>query len=351
MTVQPDSATQRQVGHWMAAWAAMLFALVLIGGATRLTESGLSITEWKPVSGVLPPLSESAWREEFAKYQRIPQYSLMNSGMQLAAFKSIFLWEFVHRLWARLVGVVFALPLLWFLARGAVAPNIRPRLFVLLALLAGEGFMGWYMVKSGLTVRVEVSQYRLAAHLAIALVIYGGTVWTAADIFEPRERSALAGPAGIRRLLLSLVLLVFVTAISGAFVAGLRAGKIYNTFPMMGDGWVPAEYAQLSPAWINLFDNPSAAQFNHRLLAAVICALAASAWWWTRRVRKGGPLALRMHFVLGAVLLQVSLGVATLLLSVPVALGVCHQAGALILFTALILALHTASCGAAAPRV
>ncbi len=347
MTGPIDRAATTIVGRWLVLWAVTLFLLFLIGGATRLTESGLSITEWKPVAGVLPPLGEAAWQEEFAKYQRIPQYARMNASMQLSDFKTIYLWEFVHRLWARLIGVVFALPLLWFAARGAVPRDLRPRLFALLVLMGAQGAMGWYMVRSGLTERVNVSQYRLAAHLALALVIYGLTVWTVADLRSPRPAVASPAPSRVRRVLVALTMLAFGTVISGAFVAGLRAGRIYNSFPMMGDRWIPAEYGSLTPWWRNLFDNPSAVQFNHRLLALTTFALVLAAWRWVRRSTTDQRLAARMHFVLCAALLQLALGIATILLAVPVVLGVAHQAGAILLLTVLLLALHAAPAAAA----
>ena len=336
----------RATGRWLAAWAVTLFLLFLVGGATRLTQSGLSITEWKPVTGVLPPLGEAAWQEEFAKYQRIPQYARLNAAMQLAQFKSIYLWEFVHRLWARVVGAVFAVPLLWFAARGAVRASLRPRLFTLLLLMGAQGAMGWYMVKSGLTERVNVSQYRLAAHLSLALVIYLVTVWTSASLLSPRPADRADSGARVRSALGGLTVLAFGTVISGAFVAGLRAGRIYNTFPTMAGRWVPAEYGSLAPWWRNLFENPSAAQFDHRLLALLTFVGALTAFVSLRRTARDTLLARRMSLVLAAAVLQVGLGIATLLLAVPVALGVAHQAGAILLLTALLLALHAAPAAA-----
>jgi cytochrome c oxidase assembly protein subunit 15 len=329
----------RAIGRWLALWALMIALLVLIGGATRLTESGLSITEWQPVSGVIPPLGDSAWMAEFAKYRAIPQYQLLNHGMSLAEFKTIFLWEYVHRLWARLLGVALALPLLWFAMRGRLPRELWPRLVGLLVLLGLQGALGWWMVESGLSVRTSVSQYRLAAHLVTALALYAFTVWTAAELIEPRgARAASANPAPSRGLV-ALALMVPFTAASGAFVAGLRAGKIYNTFPLMGSGLVPAEYGVLTPWWRNLFENPAAVQFNHRLIATTTFTLAL--WVWYRARRTANRRLLRAsRFVLGAALIQVALGISTLLLAVPIVLGVAHQAGAVILFTAALLALH-----------
>lgn len=328
----------RAVGRWLALWALMIAVLIPIGGATRLTESGLSITEWQPVSGVIPPLGDSAWAAEFAKYQQIPQYRLLNRGMSLAEFKNIFLWEYVHRLWARLLGVALALPLLWFGVRRRLPRELWPRLVGLLALLGAQGALGWWMVESGLSVRTSVSQYRLAAHLVTALALYAFTVWTAAELIAPRgERAANDGALDFG--VAALALMVPFTAASGAFVAGLQAGKIYNTFPLMGTRLVPAEYGVLTPWWRNLFENPAAVQFNHRLIATTTFTLAIWIWWRARNT-KNTRLLRASRFVLGAALLQVALGISTLLLAVPVVLGVAHQAGAVLLFTAALLALH-----------
>lgn len=332
----------RAIGRWLALWAVMIALLVLIGGATRLTESGLSITEWQPVSGVIPPLSDSAWTAEFAKYRTIPQYELLNHGMSLAEFKTIFLWEYVHRLWARLLGVALAIPLLWFAARGRVSRELWPRLTGLLVLLGLQGAVGWWMVKSGLSGRTEVSQYRLAAHLLAALLLYAFTVWMAAELIVPRPARDTKADNALSAGLSFLALLVPFTAASGAFVAGLRAGKIYNTFPLMDGRLVPLEYGQLTPWWRNLFENPSAVQFDHRLLAIAVFALAT--WVWYRGRHSSSPRLQRAtRLVIAAALLQVALGIATLLLAVPVALGVAHQAGAVLLFTAALLALHANS--------
>jgi cytochrome c oxidase assembly protein subunit 15 len=328
----------RAVGRWLALWALMIALLIPIGGATRLTESGLSITEWQPVSGVIPPLGDSAWAAEFAKYRQIPQYQLLNRGMSLAEFKNIFLWEYVHRLWARLLGVALALPLLWFGVRRQLPRELWPRLVGLLALLGAQGALGWWMVESGLSVRTSVSQYRLAAHLVTALALYAFTVWTAAELISPRGDRA-ARDRALDSGVAALALMVPFTAASGAFVAGLHAGKIYNTFPLMGSGLVPVEYSVLTPWWRNLFENPAAVQFNHRLIATTTFALAVWVWYRARHT-ENARLLRASRFVLAAALLQVTLGVSTLLLAVPTGLGVAHQAGAVLLFTAALLALH-----------
>ena len=337
-----DREELRAIGRWLAAWATMVALLVLIGGATRLTESGLSITEWNPVSGSFPPISSRQWDDEFAKYRQIPQYQQLNAGMTVAEFKTIFLWEYVHRLWARLVGVALALPLLWFAVRRRLPQAVWRRLAGLLVLLGLQGAVGWWMVVSGLSARTSVSQYRLAAHLSVALVLYLWTVWTAADLLERRPVRAELRDATPARALATLAVLVFATAVSGAFVAGLRAGKIYNTFPMMGAGLVPSGYGQLTPWWTNLFENPAAVQFNHRLIATTTFVVAVLLWFAFRRTTDE-RFRTRMRLVLIAALLQVTLGILTLLTGVPVWLGVMHQGGAVLFLTAALLALHASA--------
>jgi len=336
---------RRRLGTWLALWAAMVVLLVLIGGATRLTESGLSITEWKPVTGVLPPLDAAAWEAEFARYRQIPEYQQLNIGMSLEQFKAIYLWEFVHRLWARLVGLALALPLAWFVWRRQVRGPLAWRIGGILLLTGLQGAMGWYMVQSGLTVRTDVSQYRLAAHLALALLIYALAVWTAAELFgfgralgpyadlEPRPvtrlRARAAWFAGF----------VYLTIVSGAFVAGLDAGRAWNTFPLMGGSVVPPGYWALSPGYLNAFENVAAVQFHHRVFGLSVAVLAVLLW----RSSRGAPLSAagrRLFLALPLLaLLQATLGVTTLLLRVPVVFGVLHQFGAVLVLTAALVAL------------
>ena len=337
----------RAVGIWLVAWAVLCFAIVLVGGATRLTESGLSITEWKPVRGVIPPHTAAQWAAEFEKYQRIPQYQRLNPGMSLDAFKAIYLWEFWHRIVARLAGLAFALPFAWFALRRRIPRFAVGRIALLLVLLGAQGAMGWWMVSSGLSVRTEVSQYRLAAHLTLAFVLLGVTVWTAADLLEGRRgTTALVGWRA--RVLPSLVALAGLTSASGALVAGLRAGRVYNTFPLMAGRVVPPGIAQLSPWWRNAFENHATVQFDHRVLALTTFAAVVTMWLTLRR-SSPPRLARRLHFALCAAILQLSLGIATLLLHVPVALGVAHQGGAALLLVTLILAWHADGARAAEP--
>ncbi len=263
----------RLVRLWLFGVAAVVLAMVLVGGATRLTESGLSITEWRPLMGVLPPMSETQWQAEFAKYQAIPQYQTLNPGMSLAAFKTIFWWEWTHRLIGRLIGVVFALPFAWFLWKGWIDERLRLRLWLVFGLGALQGVVGWWMVASGLADRVEVSQYRLATHLTLACIIYVALIWTA---LRMNGVPAAAAPPRIRVTAVALLILVLGQIYLGALVAGLRAGNIYNTWPDIDGGLLPSR-ARLffdTPWWRNFFENPLTVQFDHRMVAYAIWLVA-----------------------------------------------------------------------------
>lgn len=341
---QPRSAAappaERAIAFWLIACCAMIFAMVVIGGITRLTESGLSITEWQPVTGVVPPLSHAQWVVEFDRYKAIPQYQAIHPEMTLAQFKGIFFWEYLHRLWGRLIGVVFAVPFLYFLLRGRISRGLAPKLAGLFVLGGLQGALGWYMVESGLVHRIEVSQYRLAAHLALAVAIYAAMLWVALDLLVLRPA---AGRGALRlRHWASLVFgLVFLTMIAGAFVAGLRAGYIYNTFPLMGGRFAPGEYAHLTPFVRNWFENPAAAQFDHRLLAETTWLIIAALWAVSLRVALAPRARWALHALFAMATVQASLGIATLLLVVPLPLAVTHQAGAVLLLTAALVARHT----------
>ena len=339
----------------------MIFAMVVIGGITRLTWSGLSITEWQPVTGIIPPLSAADWQTEFAKYQQTSQYKLLNTGMSLADFKTIFLWEYVHRLWGRLIGFIYLLPFLYFLARRRIPRRLTWPLVGIFALGFAQGALGWWMVKSGLANRIEVSQYRLTAHLALALVIYAATLWTVLGLMAPtstlprlraREKTDTKAPlpplagdgwdGGLlwRRGAEVVLCLVSLTIIAGGFVAGLNAGLTYNTFPLMDGRVVPAGYAQLSPFWRNWFENVPAVQFDHRILAITTVTVVVVLWLAAWRVPVPRRARLALHVLLAAALLQVSLGISTLLLVVPIPLAAAHQAGAVLLLTAAIVLRH-----------
>jgi cytochrome c oxidase assembly protein subunit 15 len=326
------------VRAWLLTVAALIFLLVSVGGATRLTGSGLSITEWQPIMGAVPPLSDAGWQEAFAKYKQIPQYEHVNKGMSLAAFKAIYWWEWSHRFLARVVGIVFALPFLYFAATGQIARPLLGRLAGIFALGALQGGIGWYMVRSGLAERVSVSQYRLALHLALAMLVFGAVLWVAMSLGD-RRSAGRAAPAHLRRGAGLIVGLVFLQIVAGAFVAGLRAGAGYNTWPLMEGQIVPQGLGALSPWWANLFENALAVQFNHRLLAYV---LAAGAAWHFRSLMR---IEDRRAHVSGAalacaVLMQIGLGIWALLAHVPLELGLAHQAGAVVVFGLALWHLH-----------
>ena len=334
----------RAIAIWLLGCAAMIFAMVVVGGITRLTESGLSITEWRPLSGAVPPMSEAEWARLFDQYRQIPEYRADHPEMTIVSFKTIFWWEYVHRLWGRLIGVAFALPFLYFILRGRIARPLVPRLAAMLALGAAQGGLGWYLVKSGLADRIDVSQYRLVAHLMLALAIYASMLWTALDLLRPA-----APPVPRRRSvpwrghLLVVAGLVVMTIVFGGFVAGLDAGRIYNTFPLMGGRVMPADALAFEPAWINPFENPSMAQFIHRILAIV--TVCAALWLWARvrssrnRDLPSGTIAAIDLLALIA-MAQASLGIATLVLVVPIPLAAAHQAGAVALLSLVIWPLH-----------
>jgi len=332
---RPD---QRPVAVWLLVCCALVFAMVLLGGLTRLTHSGLSMVDWRPLTGWLPPLSEAEWQAAFRAYQQYPEYQQLNRGMTLEGFQSIFWLEYVHRLWGRLIGLVFAVPLLYFWVTGRLRGGLWPRLLGIFTLGAMQGVLGWYMVRSGLVDRPDVSQYRLAAHLGLAVAIYGAMLWVALGLLHPRHRDTVSTP--LARASGGLVALVLVTTLSGGFVAGLDAGLAYNTFPLMGEHLVPPGMLALEPPLANLFENIVTVQFTHRVLALATLVAACVLWWRAVRHPAARPARHAFHLLLAAALVQAALGVSTLLLMVPVALAAAHQAGALLLFTAALYARH-----------
>ena len=325
---------QRAIRFWLYAVAALIFAMVLVGGATRLTESGLSIVEWKPVTGTLPPLSEAAWQAEFDKYKTIPQFQHLNSAMTLGEFKTIFWWEWTHRLMGRLIGAAFLLPFLWFLAKGWIGEGLRWRLWTIFGLGALQGAVGWWMVASGLADRIEVSQYRLATHLILACVIFAAIVWTAARM----GRAPVEVPPRIRATAIALLVLVLVQIYLGALVAGLRAGLIYNTWPLIDGSFIPdaARLLHDTPAWRNFFENTLTVQFSHRMVAYTLWLFAMLHAIDVARTLRRGPVLTHALALAAMVTIQAALGILTLLYSVPIRLALAHQAGAI-----LVLALAT----------
>ena len=333
-------AEDRAVAYWLLACCALVLAMVVVGGITRLTHSGLSIVEWQPIVGTLPPLDEGAWQETFRKYQQTPEYRLVNPDMTLSGFKSIYWWEYIHRLLGRLIGAAFLLPFLWFALRGRIARGLAPPLIAIFALGALQGAMGWYMVRSGLVDDPRVSQYRLTAHLGIAFLIYAAMLWISLDLLFPRPHPD-AAPTGLRRFAIALAALIFVMALSGGLVAGIRAGLAYNTFPLMNGRVVPLEIFALDPWYLNFSSNMATVQFDHRLIAWVLALLVP--WFWLKARREAAPRRARLGagVLLGALALQIALGIATLLLVVPVPLAAAHQAGALLVFSASIFVAHS----------
>jgi heme a synthase len=327
---------------WLLVVTTMVAATAVVGAATRLTGSGLSITEWAPILGIMPPLSDADWQVAFDRYKAIPQYAQLNKGMSLAAFKTIYWWEWSHRLIARSIGIVFAIPFVAFLIRGAIPRALVWRLVGIFLLGGLQGFVGWYMVRSGLVDRVDVSQYRLALHLGIAFVIFGLIVWTLLDL-APRTDAApsLDTITTRQRRTASVILgLTFAQVLLGALVAGLKAGRTFNTWPLMDGGLVPAGLFQLAPWWLNAFENAATVQFNHRLLAY---ALVAVALIHAAGIIRGAddPRARRTARLLAATIIaQTALGIWTLLAWVPLGLGIAHQIGALVVVAAAIAHRH-----------
>jgi cytochrome c oxidase assembly protein subunit 15 len=342
---------RRALRRWLFASIVAVFFAVAVGGITRLTESGLSITEWKPVSGALPPSDAAAWQVEYEKFLQIPQASATHAGITLGQFKWIFWWEWFHRNVARTVGLVFAIPWLVFMAQRRIPRGLRLRLTALPLLTLAQGALGWYMVQSGLVERISVSAYRLTAHLGLALGILAVCVWTYSEL---RERSTMelaerrSTPRRWRMALLGATTLLGITVLSGGFVAGLRAGRIFNEFPLMGGRVVPPGYVTITPWWANAFENPIAAQFHHRTLAIVVTLLVLALAWRARSAALP-PLVRRGAQAFGAVVLvQLVLGVTTLLLAVPIPLGVLHQCTGVLALTAGLVVTQRA-LGTAAP--
>lgn len=336
--IAPSAASNRALRLWLWSVAALVFAMVVVGGSTRLTESGLSITEWRPIAGVLPPLSHAQWLEEFAKYKEIPQYKELFYGMSLNGFEFIFMWEWSHRLLGRLIGVAFAVPLIVFWLRGMLPASLKPKLLGLLAVGGFQGFVGWWMVTSGLVHRVEVAQQRLAIHLLLASLTFAALVYLAASL-APRRGEAPPAVARLRRFATVIVIAIFLQIFLGALVAGLRAGRAYNTWPLMDGHFLPPSDVlfALEPFWRNFTDNIAMVQLQHRLVAYALLlltfaqAICAMAWAPKSRAMR------RAVHLFGAVFVQACLGILTLLLAVPIWAGLLHQAFAMLVLTSAVI--------------
>ena len=332
-----DRAALRPIAMWLIFVCAMIWAMVALGGATRLTGSGLSIMEWAPLAGILPPLSQAEWQRLYDLYRTVPQYQLLNAGFGMEGFQRIFWLEWGHRVWGRLIGMAYLLPFIWFWATGRIPRPLLPRLFLLFVLGGMQGVIGWFMVASGFDEgRTAVSPYRLVMHLGMAFVLYGLVLWTALGLLRATRPEPVA--RGVKGPLLLAFWLGVATMLAGGFVAGIRAGFTYNTFPLMDGALVPAGYLDLSPWWRNLTANIAAVQFNHRLLATATLAATLWAAWCARRLPR--PARLLAWGFAGAVALQYGLGILTLIHVVPVGLGTLHQAVAVLVLTMGLLALH-----------
>ncbi|KAI9486358.1 MAG: COX15/CtaA family [Benjaminiella poitrasii] len=369
MTATTTSVTKPAVAYWLYFNAGMTFSIVVVGGLTRLTESGLSITEWNVISGMKPPRSASEWNEEFEKYKQFPEYKLLNRHMTLEEFKNIFFWEWSHRMIGRFIGVSFILPGLYFASRGHMTRRVAKQTFGITCLLGFQGFMGWYMVKSGLSEALmkepgavpRVSQYRLTAHLATAIAIYTSTIYVAADIVRqnkiisgkyPQQTASMLNNPVLKRFRIAthgLGALMFLTVLSGGLVAGLDAGLIYNEFPFMGEGIIPPRKELWSDnyvkpndngKWRNLLENPTTVQFDHRTLAETTATLTAALWLYSRKLPLPKNVRVAVNTMMGAVAVQVTLGISTLIFMVPIELAAAHQAGALALLTSNFWLIH-----------
>lgn len=337
----PDTKAQykRQIAIWLLACAAMIYIMILLGGVTRLTHSGLSIVEWKPLIGAIPPLGESDWELLFHKYQQFPEYQKINHGMSLHEFKVIFMYEYLHRLLGRLIGLVFFLPFAFFWIKKRIPPGMTRKLLFMFALGGLQGLLGWYMVMSGLVDNPRVSQYRLAAHLGTAVFIYGYICWIAFQLLES-PADLQSSPAGLRYFSYLLSSLIFLMILSGGLVAGTHAGLAFNTFPLMGDRLIPYGLYGMQPAWLSAFEDVTTIQFNHRVFAYSLIVLISAFYTRTIVHQLNRTTRIGMHLLLLFLVVQVGLGITTLLLRVPVALAVAHQAGAVALFTTSLFISH-----------
>ena len=350
------TAPRRAIAFWLLTVCALIFIMVVLGGVTRLTRSGLSIVEWQPITGAIPPLTETQWLEIFAQYRETPEYQSVNAGMDLAGFKGIFWLEYFHRLLGRLIGLAFLLPFLYFLARKQIGRALAPKLWLLFALGAAQGLLGWLMVKSGLVDVPRVSPYRLTAHLGLAVLIYGAVLWVALGLLYPttardggsagnagaafRQSQAADTVAPLRRFGLVVTGLIFLMIVSGGFVAGTHAGFVFNDWPFMHGRLVPEGLLALEPWWRNGFENLATVQFNHRLLAYLLCLTIPAYWLAARRHALDARARLLIHLLPAVLAVQVALGITTLLFVVPIPLAAAHQAGAVVLFTLALLLNH-----------
>lgn len=336
----PAGEGRKLVITWLTLVAVLVFAMIVLGGVTRLTNSGLSMTDWKPVTGWLPPLSHEAWMAEFERYKAFPEYQKINKGMSLSEFQGIYAFEFAHRVLGRIIGLAFFVPFVLLLIFRKLPRSMAPRLTLLFLLGAAQGGMGWFMVKSGLVDHPDVSHYRLTAHLALASLIFAVLLWTIFDLVRPAGERPAPAPAMVRRTGYALLFLIAVQIIIGGFVAGLNAGFVYTDWPLMGGRFVPEDFLYMQPLYHNFLENPGTVQFVHRMVGY---AIALAAIWLYLTSRSGGltkRLRLGISALVSLVFLQIFLGIATLLYVVPVALGAAHQAGGMLVLAAALYVTH-----------
>jgi cytochrome c oxidase assembly protein subunit 15 len=327
---------RKQVVGWLVVCGILVFCMIIVGGATRLTHSGLSIVEWEPIVGTIPPLNDTDWNQVFDEYKGSPEYQLINFGMSLDEFKVIFWWEYFHRLLGRLIGFVFFVPFLFFLLTRRLNAGLTGRLLGIFALGGLQGGMGWYMVASGLVDEPNVSQYRLTAHLGIAFLIFGAITWTAMSVLYPSKTNLSVPVRSMYKTSVAVSATLFLMVLSGGFVAGLQAGLIYNTFPLMGNSFIPPNLFALTPFWTNFFDNMTTVQFDHRIIAYILTIMIPIFWFKLRRRDVSNRTKTLSNLLLGLLALQIVLGITTLIYHVPTVLGVAHQAiGSLLFITSL----------------
>ncbi|MGH1469753.1 MAG: COX15/CtaA family protein [Cellvibrionaceae bacterium] len=345
MTIFSQNSNDRVIAGWLLFCALVIYGMIVLGGVTRLTGSGLSMVEWKPIMGIVPPLNQEQWQEAFEKYQQFPEYEKVNRHFDVEEFKKIFIFEYSHRVLGRIIGIIFLIPFLYFLFRKRISSDLSPKLWALFVLGGLQGLMGWYMVKSGLVDMPRVSQYRLTAHLGIAVVIYGYMLWVAFDLLFKNGRiqsvSSQGDLSGLKKFSFILMCIIFVMILSGGLVSGSRAGFVYNTFPLMDGRFFPVGLYNMQPYWRNIFEDLTTVQFNHRILAYVITVIVLVFFIAGLRKKISGRVKFGLIAMVIALIVQVTLGISTLLLIVPVPLAAAHQAGAIALLTASIFTTHS----------
>lgn len=330
----------KYIRWWLWCGAALIFLMVVIGGITRLTGSGLSMSDWNLIMGALPPMNESEWMAAFERYKEFPQYQQLNEGMSLPEFKQIFFWEYIHRLMGRIIGIVFLVPFLFFWIRGYFSPKMLKRALILFGLGALQGAMGWVMVKSGLVDVPYVSHYRLALHLLLAFILFGFCVWFALDLRKNSLSKKLRNGRDLKRWSIAVGAVFFLQLIWGAFTAGLDAGYIYNTFPMMNDHWLPQNAWSMQPVIINLVENPGMVQWIHRIIGTLLSVMVIWLWLKTKKGDFNRSIKKKAGLLVMLIGVQYLLGILTVLYQVPVSLGVLHQAVAMIFWMGWLFYYH-----------